>query len=102
MAAKVRMDFKTVNKNHKTYGYASAIQLKLNVKGYDITYGKVESKTSVSELHQILHGLIGDNKEEILKSITPYLEKAISKEILRTANDMVKNYTYDQILPDKE
>lgn len=97
--AQVGIDLKVITKRGKRYMYVSNMKLNLDIKGYD---AKNElNERELGQLTEIVNNFIGNNQEEVLKSIKPALEEAISKRILLVSNDIVKHFTYEELFPDR-
>lgn len=81
------------------YIYVSELKTNIDIKGYDAQYGLKENE--LSQLGQILGGLIGSNQEEFLQRLIPLLEEEISKWLISICNDIFKMFSYEQLFPDR-
>ncbi|EFN61232.1 Putative beta-carotene-binding protein [Camponotus floridanus] len=77
--------------------YVSELKSNIDVKGYDAQYGLKENE--LSQLGQILGGLIGSNQEEFLQRLIPSLEEEISKWLISIVNSVFKTFSYEQLFP---
>lgn len=48
---------------------------------------------------QIVHGLLENNQDFLLKSIYPQIEAGLSKTMTSIANQIVENASYDELFP---
>jgi len=92
------LDFKIVTKNGKRYTYLAKLKINLDVKSYNAEFD-LDQEQSV-QLRKILRNFIGMNQEEIIKSLKPALEEAISKQIISISNGVVKHFTYEELFPE--
>ncbi|XP_071647242.1 protein takeout-like [Temnothorax longispinosus] len=99
IGAKVSLDFKIVTRNGKRYTYLAKMKLNLDIKKYNAEYN-VEGD-QFGQLQKIIHNFIGQNQEEIIKSLKPALEEQISKRIISIANGVVKHFTYEELFPEQ-
>ncbi|XP_011879795.1 PREDICTED: uncharacterized protein LOC105568599 [Vollenhovia emeryi] len=97
--AKANLDMNVVTKDSKRYVYMSKIKLNLDIKGYDVDYG-INSE-ELNRLNQIISNFIGNNQEEVIKTLKPAIEEAVVKRILTLSNDIVKHFTFEELFPDK-
>lgn len=82
----------------KKHIYASEIKTYVDIKRYEVQYN---NENEISQLGQILDGLISSNQEEFIQRLTPPLEEEFSKLLVRICNSILKMYTYDQLFPDR-
>ncbi|CAL1681948.1 unnamed protein product [Lasius platythorax] len=97
--ADVGIDMKVTTKGGKRYMYMSQIKINLDIKEYDAKYDLNERE--FGQLNQIINNFIGNNQDEIIKSIKPAIEEVVSKRILLVSNDIVKHFTYEELFPDR-
>lgn len=97
--AQVGIDMKVITKGGKRYMYLAKMKLNLDIKGYDAKYNLNERE--LGQLNEIINNFIGNNQEEVIKSIKPALEEVITKRILLVSNDIVKHFTYEELFPDR-
>ncbi|EFN85085.1 hypothetical protein EAI_14880 [Harpegnathos saltator] len=96
--AKAGIDLNVVNKNDKVY--VSNINLDIDIKEYEAdpsSYSKEESILT----YGVGNSFIGNNQPQMLMVLKPVLEDAVSKQIFRLANAIVKQFTYDELFPDR-
>jgi len=89
-------NLKLATKNGNKYLYVSKIMTKLIV-------GNIKSKfeNDSDQLRDIIMNIVGTNEKEIISTFVPLLEEAVSKLFITTVNNMLKHFTYDEILPDR-
>jgi len=90
---------KLVIKNDKKYVYLSKINLKLDFKKLNYILDMNEKQST--QLNEIISNFFGSNEEEFISKIKPSIEKEVSKQILIRANNVVKEFTFDELLPDR-
>ena len=73
---------------------------KLKIKDYQANY--TLSDDPENAIREAIHTVLGTSRQEIIESITPAIEKAVSKKVLEIANRICRNFTYDELLPDRE
>ncbi|XP_018049406.1 PREDICTED: uncharacterized protein LOC108687893 [Atta colombica] len=99
VGAKGEVDMKLVTKNDKKYVYLSKINLKLDFKKLNYILDMNEKQST--QLNEIISNFFGSNEEEFISKIKPSIEKEVSKQILIRANNIVKEFTFDELLPDR-
>lgn len=77
--------------------YVSELKTNIYIKGYDAHYGLNENE--LSQLGQILGGLIGSNQEEFIQRLAPVLEETLSKWLISIFNGVFKMFSYEQLFP---
>lgn len=97
VSAKIVIQMAKATKKGIEHLYVSELQTNIYLKGYDAHYGL--SKNELSQLGQILGGLIGSNQEEFVQRLTPVLEEVISKWLISIVNDIFKTFSYEQLFP---
>lgn len=55
-----------------------------------------------SPLEEAINAVLEENRQEIIASATPHLEKEIMKNILSICNKFSQHYTFDELNPDRE
>ncbi|KYN02902.1 hypothetical protein ALC62_06301 [Cyphomyrmex costatus] len=100
VGAKVEVDMKLVTKNDKRYMYLSKINLKLNFKKLGYVFDLNENESA--QLNEIISNFFGSNEEEFINKVKPSIEAEVSKQILHLANNIVKQFTFDELFPDRE
>ncbi|KAL0101154.1 hypothetical protein PUN28_018778 [Cardiocondyla obscurior] len=99
VGAKVSTDMKVVTKNNKKYVFLSKMTLNLDINGYTVEFSNNEE---LGQLREIVNNFVGTNQEQIIRSVKPILEEAITKRIISVSNDIVKHFTYEELFPDQE
>lgn len=100
----------------------SAAKLKLSMKGhrylkngnefikfdlFDVKFNRgVVSQLKITNLlggnklfGQMVHGLLENNQDFLLKSIYPQIEAGLSRTLTAIANQVVENASYDELFP---
>ncbi|XP_012214812.1 uncharacterized protein [Linepithema humile] len=90
-------EIKIVKKNDKKHIYVSKLTINLIPKNFNFKFENNES----DQMQEIIANFIGSNKQEVLATIKPPIEKALSETIISMANNIVKHFTYDELLPDR-
>ncbi|XP_078043378.1 uncharacterized protein LOC144473402 [Augochlora pura] len=99
VGATVRMNYDIVEHKGKRYMYFTSMTTKLDIKDFE---AKFESRNFDKTLQQAVSQALGGSHKEILDSSRPSIENIISKKCLETANNLCKNYTFDELFPDRE
>ncbi|KYN16234.1 PREDICTED: uncharacterized protein LOC108764352 isoform X3 [Trachymyrmex cornetzi] len=99
VGAKAEVDMKLVTKNDKKYVYLSKINLKLDFKNLNYVFDLNEKQSS--QLSEIISNFFGSNEEEFISKVKPSIEAQISKQILILGNNIVKQFTFDELFPDQ-
>ncbi|EGI62096.1 hypothetical protein G5I_09610 [Acromyrmex echinatior] len=99
MGAKAEIDMKLVTKNDKKYVYLSKITLKLGLKKLNYIFDINENQST--QLNEIISNFFGSNEEEFISKVTPSIEEEISKQILTLGNNIVKQFTFDELFPNR-
>ncbi|KAL6255416.1 hypothetical protein P5V15_013751 [Pogonomyrmex californicus] len=86
--------------NVKKYVYVSKLKLNIDLKKYNAEYD-FNDNTQLSQFREIIRNFVGNNQEEIIKTLKPILEETISKRIILISNDIVKEFTYEELFPDR-
>lgn len=95
VGAKMGLDLKIATKNGKRYLYVAKIKINVDIKGYKI---QREEKESSNQLSTIIQDFVGDNQQEIIKSLKPAVEELGSKRLILIINTMFKHFTYDEFI----
>lgn len=86
---------KIVTKGGKRYLYLAKIKMNLDIKGYKARYDLDEKESN--QLRDIIRNFLGNNQQEIIKSLKPTIEEQISKRIISIANSILKHFTYEEL-----
>ncbi|XP_015109263.1 putative beta-carotene-binding protein [Diachasma alloeum] len=94
------LKYQIVNTKKGRRMYFNTMSLKLDIKDYvskfvptggpDVTFGEA------------INAVLNSNRQEIISGIQPSLEKSISAKILELANKICKNFTFEELFPDRE
>ena len=95
----IHIQAQKVPKKGKEYLYVSELKIKLDIKSYDAKYDVDESK--LNQLNQIIGGFVGSNQKEFIERLSPALEEALLKYVLKSFKNFLTIYTFDDILPDR-
>ncbi|KYN40090.1 hypothetical protein ALC56_05498 [Trachymyrmex septentrionalis] len=99
VGAKIEVDMKQVIKNNIKYVYLSKINLKLDFKKLNYIFDMNEKQST--QLNEIISNFFGSNEEEFINKVKPSIQTEISKQILTLANNIVKQFTFDELFPDR-
>ncbi|KAF5299969.1 hypothetical protein FQA39_LY11342 [Lamprigera yunnana] len=76
----------------------SQLNLKLQIADYNI---KLETaKVADATLVQAANDVLNQNRQEFLRIATPFIETRVSDTIMQIANDIVKNFSFDEVFPE--
>lgn len=53
-------------------------------------------------LTEALNSVLENNKQELIGSTLPNIERAVSFRVLEVSNKICKHFTYDELLPNRE
>ena len=96
--AKVVLTYKKYEKQGITRVFFPSGYAKIFIKDYEAKY----TSPSNSPLTPAINAVLTDSRQEIIKSMTPYLEKELMKKLITACNKFCKNFTLDQLNPDRE
>ena len=74
------------------------MKTKVLVKDYTAIFQPGENNPITTAINSVL----AESRQELIESMTPSLEKAISKKILEVSNRICEHFTYDELFPDRE
>ena len=95
---KGQIEFQIVERRGLRKVYFSSLKLKVFIRDYRALYRPGDERP----LTAAINNLLVQSKKEIIESITPSLEREVSKIVLEIANRIVRHFTYDELFPDKE
>lgn len=88
-----------VTRNGERYVFISKMTLNLDIKGF---YMELEqNQNQLNQLREIVRNFIGNNQEEIIRSVKPILEDVISRWTISLSNNITKHFTYEELFPDR-
>ncbi|XP_058803122.1 uncharacterized protein LOC131671030 [Phymastichus coffea] len=96
--AKVVLKFKKVERRGRTLIYFPTMSCKLLIEDYTANFRSGASESTIS---QAINEILVTNRKEIIDSMTPNLEKAVSSKVIDVANRVCKHFTFDDLLPDR-
>lgn len=77
------------------------MNVKIDLKDIDTNVKKTaENENSV--LVKTLNTILGTNKANIIRIIVPNIQKGISNNLINISNNIVKNFEFDELFPDRE
>ncbi|XP_032681479.1 juvenile hormone-binding protein-like [Odontomachus brunneus] len=100
VSAKAGIDLNVTNKDGKEHVYVSNMNLDLDIKGYEVDLSSF-SDTQLNQMRKIGETFAIQSRQEIIKVIKPIIEKIVIKHILNFSNEIVKNFTFDELFPDR-
>ena len=95
----VVMKYKLIKRKGKEYMFFQTMTMLLDIKDFDAVFKPSNNDTTITTA---INAAIGGGRQEILETIRPTLEKVISAEILRIANNICTHFTYDELFPERE
>ena len=95
--AKVSMKFQVVERRGRRLMYFPTMTTKLEIKDYTANF---MPGSETNPLAQAINSVLLNSRQEIIASMTPNLEKAISQKVLDVSNRICKHFTYDELFPD--
>ncbi|XP_034934982.1 uncharacterized protein [Chelonus insularis] len=98
--ADIFLGYKLINTKKGQQLYFTTMSCKIKIGDYKCEFRAVDTPSAT--LSDAINSVINSNRQEILESIIPVLEKAISRKVLEIANSICKNFTYDELFPDRE
>ncbi|KAF6204257.1 hypothetical protein GE061_002597 [Apolygus lucorum] len=89
---------KQLMKNGKEYFILDSMDLKLNLKNYELklSRGFFKDQAVTDAINVALH----ENKREIINLVRPRLEEVVKDVLLDTANKITNHFTYDELFPE--
>lgn len=76
------------------------MQAKLTIREYSAKFTLAGGETNA--LSDAINQVVEQNKMEILDTLAPNVEKAMSKKSLEIGNSLIKHFTFDELFPDRE
>ncbi|CAB0032140.1 unnamed protein product [Trichogramma brassicae] len=98
VGAKTTMKFRLIERRGRQIMFWEEMTTKIFTKDYTAIFQPGEQKPLTQAINQVLQ----TNRKEIIESITPSVELAISKKILDISNRVSKHFTYEELFPDRE
>lgn len=98
MELKISLDLEVIKNNGKNRIYASKVITNIKITDYRITFD--ESEKNLVELHKIFNTILDDNKDIIINTVMPIIEKEISKQVIELFNNITQ-YNYEEFFPEK-
>ncbi|XP_012214458.1 protein takeout-like [Linepithema humile] len=95
--ADLSIEMKIVRKNGKKHIYISKLTINLIPKEFNFKFEHNDS----DQMQDIIANFMGSNTQEVLATIKPPIEKALSETIISMGNNIVKHFTYDELFPDQ-
>ncbi|XP_058803121.1 putative beta-carotene-binding protein [Phymastichus coffea] len=96
--SKVTLRFKKVERRGRTLIYFPTMSCKLVVKDYTANFMPGANDNPIVKA---INSVLVSSSKEIIESMTPNLEKAVSSKVLDVANRICKHFTYDELFPDR-
>ncbi|XP_046746803.1 circadian clock-controlled protein daywake-like [Diprion similis] len=88
---------KKIPKNNKTLYYFASMQLKLSIADYDLKLEGIGGGDKT--LGEVTNKVLKDEKASILESVLPAIEEALSQYLLKSANNVCKHFTWEELFP---
>ncbi|XP_018049404.1 PREDICTED: uncharacterized protein LOC108687891 [Atta colombica] len=99
VGAKADIDINLTTRDNKKYIYLSKLKINIDFKNYNIKYDVDNS--DLAQFYEIIKNFVGNNRQEIIKILKPVIEAEISRRIILISNNIVKQFTYEELFPDK-
>lgn len=80
--------------------YFPSMTSKLSIESYNSKF--IAREGSDATFGEVINSVLNTGKQEIIEGITPSLERVISAKVLELANTICKNFTFDELFPDRE
>ncbi|KAH0555235.1 uncharacterized protein LOC123263857 [Cotesia glomerata] len=93
------VQFKLLNTKKGQQLFFTSAKSKLKIGDYTVKF--VPNNTTAA-LSEAINAVLNGNRQEIIDTITPHIEKVISAKILEISNQITKHFTYDELFPDRE
>ncbi|XP_011498701.1 PREDICTED: uncharacterized protein LOC105362873 [Ceratosolen solmsi marchali] len=98
--AKVSIKFQITERRGQRLIYFPSMTTKLMITDYIADFESNDGGKT-NPVTEAINSILVSSKEEIITSMTPNLEKAISEKVLNVANRICKHFTYDELFPDR-
>lgn len=99
VGAKVGLRYTLYEKKGKTYVFFPTMKIKLTITDYQAKF--TPSTGPGHPLTEAINAVIEGSKFEIIESMLPNIEKAVSLKVLEIANRICKHFTYDELFPQR-
>lgn len=76
------------------------MQTKISVADYTAVFSTRSGRSNA--LTDAINDMVKISRKEIMHTMVPFIERAISKKSLEMANKICKHFTYDELFPDRE
>ncbi|XP_017755832.1 PREDICTED: uncharacterized protein LOC108547716 isoform X2 [Eufriesea mexicana] len=96
--AKIKAYYKLIKRDNEQYVHFESIPIKLDIKDYTADF---KTENLDSSLQSAINDVLGKNHDDVLRTIQPHVEKAISKSCINLTNKIYDNFTYDELFPDR-
>ncbi|XP_014239030.1 putative beta-carotene-binding protein [Trichogramma pretiosum] len=96
--AKAQLKFQTVERRGRKLLYFPTMTTKVVIKDYTANF----QPGITNPISLAINAVLENSRPEIIESMTPSLEKAISEKVLDVANRICKHFTFDELFPDRE
>ncbi|XP_057337492.1 uncharacterized protein LOC130675686 [Microplitis mediator] len=100
VSAKVTIIYRLVNTKKGQRMHFTSMTCKLKIGSYHSKFVAREGPDAT--FSEAINSVINNSQQEILEGIIPSLERSISKKVLELSNKITKNFTYEELFPDRE
>ncbi|XP_014607676.1 PREDICTED: uncharacterized protein LOC106788705, partial [Polistes canadensis] len=97
----INLHFEIMKKDDKKFIYFDSLNAKINIADLDTNIKKTAANKN-SVIGIAINAILGTNKADIIRVIVPNIEKGISDNLFNIANNIVRNFEYDELFPDQE
>ncbi|XP_034934978.1 uncharacterized protein [Chelonus insularis] len=98
--ADVVLQYKLISTKKGQQLYFTGMTCKMKIADYKCNFTPYDKSSTT--LADAINTVINSNRQEVLETFIPILEKAISTRVLEISNKICKNFTYDELFPDHE
>ena len=92
------LKFQTLERRGRTLIYFPSMTTSVEIKDYT---AKFMPDSQQNPIAQAINSVLMTSRKEIIESMRPNLERAISKKILDVSNRICKHFTYDELFPNR-
>ncbi|XP_014210435.1 uncharacterized protein LOC106640805 [Copidosoma floridanum] len=101
VVAKVVLKYELVQRRGRTLIYFPSINMKLHIGDYEAVFRPTPEGGTENPMSQAINQVLVTSRQEIIDSMTPNIEKTVSKKMLELSNKICKHFTFDELFPDR-
>jgi len=99
--AHVVLKFELVERRGRKLIYFPSMTTKLEINDYEAVFRPNADGVTDNPMTQAINQVLVTSRHEIIESMTPNIEKAVSKKVLEVSNKICKRFTFDELFPDR-